>query len=443
MIARTILAVLVALFFLGSAYRAPVLGASKKGTLPPVLLSQEYLRASMQGFSGIALDLNGDGNDDLVVGAPYANHKHASGALLVYFATPKGLFPSRPSAVIEGNGTLGWSLAALGDVNGDGKGDFAAGAVNGDGEKVSLSGTVTIYRSGEKPQILEGENALDRFGYVLASGDLNGDGKADLIVGSPLHSPSPQLYQQGAVYVYFGPSYVSSIKISSNAANSGIGFTLATGDINGDGVDDLLMGATGKVIGYYGGDTFPSEAPALEIKNSDSYFGRTIAVLWDIDQDGYNDLAVGAYQAVVGGVTDTGRLFIVKGSGGSQERIVNANDPASEDLLARIDGELNCGRFASAILPIKDVKWGNVLAVSAVHADGNPWPMTGKIFLFTEGDLAAGASVESVTAIPGESRDMHLGTFLAQVKGSWGNWLAAGAPTEKTNTGRVRLFALP
>lgn len=441
MIARTLLAGLAALFFLGIAYHAPVLGASKKGSRPPAFLSQEHLRASMQGFSGIALDLNGDGNDDLVVGAPYANHKHASGALLVYLATPKG-FPSRPSALIEGDGILGCSLASLGDVNGDGKGDFAAGAANGSGENVSLSGTVTIYRSGDKPQILEGENALDRFGYALASGDLNGDGKADLIVGSPLHSPSPQLYQQGAVYVYFGPSYMSSVKISSTADNSGIGFSLAAGDLNGDGIDDLLMGATGKVIGYYGGETFPSESPALAIKNSDTYFGRTIAVLWDFDKDGYNELAIGAYQAVVGGVSDTGRLFIVKGKGGFEQRTVDAN-PGSEDLLTMVDGELNCGRFASAILPIKDVTWGNVLAVSAVHGDGNPRAMTGKIFLFTEGDLAAGTTVDKVTAIPGETKDMHLGTFLAQVKGKWGNWLAAGAPTEKTNTGRVRLFELP
>ena len=57
MIARTILAVIVALFFLGSAYRTPVLGASKKGTLPPAFLSQEHLRASMQGFSGIAFPI--------------------------------------------------------------------------------------------------------------------------------------------------------------------------------------------------------------------------------------------------------------------------------------------------------------------------------------------------------------------------------------------------
>ncbi len=403
----------------------------------------------MQGMSGAALDLNDDGLKDLVVGAPLAQHRGSTGALLVYLATAKG-FHKKPSAILRGDGNLGWSLVSLGDVNGDDREDFAAGAHSGNGEYSSLAGTVTIYYGGDKPQkafVLEGEHAMDKFGFALAAGDLNDDGFTDLVVGAPLHSPSPSLYQQGAVYIYFGgsgPDYGPShaVKISASNVNRGIGFSLAVGDISNDGVDDLLMGASGKVIGYTGGSGFPSTAtasPDLVFSSKDRGFGRAISVIWDVDDDGYNDVAVGAYQAQID-KTDIGRLFILKGGEGIRTPVNLDANPRPDDLLIRIDGEPNCGQFATAILPLVDDDGTPELAVSAVHADGEPWAMTGKIFIFSGSTLTAETTVDSARSIAGDARDMHLGTFLAMVGN--GSWLAAGAPTEKANTGRVRLYDL-
>ena len=396
----------------------------------------------MQGKSGASLDLNGDGQEDLVVGAPYAQANGANGALLVYHSTPKG-FLSPPVSILKGEGNLGWSLVALENGKRKGKGFFAAGAVTGSGQQGSLSGTVTVYKNGSHPHpvlVLEGENAMDRFGYVLSSGDLNGDGEPDLVVGAPLHSPSPDLYQQGAVYVYFGPKFRESerIRIPATSAYGALGLSLAAGDINGDGVDDLLLGASGKVIGFYGplDSSFQPAGPDVTISGADGGFGRAVAVLWDVNRDGFNDIAIGAYQAAINGVSDVGRLFIIRG--GSGIRVVNT----ATDYLARIDGEPNSGQFASAILARTDKNGNPLLAVSAVHADGATLPMTGKIYLFSAMDLETPAAIGSVKAIPATARDLHLGTFLAAGKGKWGNWLAAGAPTELDNTGSVRLFNL-
>ncbi len=151
-------------------------------------------------------------------------------------------------------------------------------------------------------------------------------------------------------------------------------------------------------------------------------------------------MAVGAYQAQID-KTDIGRLFILKGGEKNSTPVYLDTNPP--ELLIRIDGEPNCGQFATAILPLGDVDDDGTpeLAVSAVHADGEPWAMTGKIFIFSGRTLiAAGTTVDSARSIAGDARDMHLGTFLAMVGD--GSWLAAGAPTEKANTGRVRLYDL-
>lgn len=414
-------------------------------------LSLERLQGSMQGQSGIVVDVTRDGREDLVVGAPYASHKGTGGAILVYAGTQAGGFAAHPSALVEGEGNLGWSLAPLGP------GSFAAGAFSGSGDKASLAGTVAIYRAkhGKVVQraLLEGERALDKFGYALVSGDFNGDGAKDLAVGAPFHSPSAALYQRGAVYVYFGPDFSQEagryVRIPASSANGGIGFSLATGDVDADGFDDLLMQATGKVIVYRGKNGFAptQDNPDLVYKSpsatTDTNFGQSIAVLWKVDGKGCNDVAIGASQAVgsTENAIDSGRIYVFEG----------CPSQAADPVLARIDGEAVCGhisgRFGHAILPLPDVSGDGVpdLAVSALHADGRPsCPMTGRIFIFDGSKLMGSGSVPSeslvVSDIPGSAKDMHFGAFLAPLDG--GARLAAGCPTEKANTGSVRLIRL-
>ena len=211
-------------------------------------------------------DVNGDGIKDKLVGAPYAVTPRGTGAVLVYSGDYIGGYADHPTRVLMGDENFGYSLALLGDAVGDGGDDFAVGAINGGGPDSSLSGSVTVYNGRCAPKgkkalsrvvaRLAGEGPMDKFGYFLAAGDVNGDGKKDLIVGAPFNTPDPALYQAGAVYVYFAPGFTTGVALHATSANKGLGWSAACGDLNGDNVCDLCISASGKVLCYYGGSSF-------------------------------------------------------------------------------------------------------------------------------------------------------------------------------------------
>lgn len=424
--------------------------------------------ASQQGTSGGVADFNGDGVQDLFVGAPYADAGGRLGAVLVYRGGVDG-FAAEPTWALTGDDNFGFQFANVGDMDGDGVEDYAVTALNGDGAAASLCGSVTVYRGGTGGRVLAklgGEQALDKFGYSLAGRcDLNGDGHLDLVVGAIAHSPGPDRYLGGAVYVYFGPDLRDEerVKISASAEAGILGFAAACGDVNADGVDDLALSAiwthgvrwhASKVLVYYGGPGFAPETDDADvtIDSTAAHFGDSLAILEDLDGDGYREIAIGvpALYAIPRPLPQhRGIVYLVRG--GEGRRSIDLAAPG-ESLLARIFGAASLERFGTAIAPLGDLdRDGKAdFAVSAVHADADgaadldTGVATGKVYVFFGKDVVPGGDLQAstATALSRPERDLHFGSFLAPFTRG-GPRLLVGAPTADRLTGAVYVEDMP
>ena len=199
-------------------------------------------------------DVNGDGCADVIVGARgYDNGVlNEAGRAYVFTGSALGLgttpyWTSTGMSVGEG---LGESVTGAGDVNGDGYADVLVGVPNDD----SLQGRVYAFHggssgvSGSPDWTATGEYPNDYFGGAVATaGDVNGDGYADVLVGSPFHASGGL---EGAVSLYYGSAQGLNVddawgKTGENAGDE-LGQTLASaGDMDGDGYADILIGAHG------------------------------------------------------------------------------------------------------------------------------------------------------------------------------------------------------
>jgi len=280
---------------------------------------------SSYGFSvsGV-VDVDNDGYDDFLVGAP--GYNKAAGNAFLYRGTSSGLlttttdtFPGELDA-----DQLGHQVAAAGDVNGDGVADFLISAPYGDtgvlSDTIAISdtGKVFVYLGQQTPgslptvdKSLHGESAGDQFGWSAgAAGDVNGDGYDDIIVGAQNHDRSLTDLDTGKVYVYHGsaggieatPSFTATGELALDFFGSAVA---GAGDVNGDGYDDIIIGArgndesgqdAGKVYVYHGGPSGLSATPAFTDVGTDveSNFGNAVAGTGDVNGDGYNDVIVGA-----------------------------------------------------------------------------------------------------------------------------------------------------
>jgi hypothetical protein len=378
------------------------------GTNMPTLADRDYFGRAVVNLG----DLNGDGVADLAVGATGDDAAVAdSGAVHILFLNASGGVTSS-SKIANGNGGgpilangdfFGSSVANVGDLDGDGVTDLAVGA-RGDGTGGVIRGAVhllfltaggTVKSIAKIASGTSGAPALnngDYFGSSVASvGDLDGDGVADLAVGATGDATNGT--SRGAVHVLFlnaSGTVKSSTKIAS-ATGGGpalsnfeyFGSAVANvGDLDGDGVTDLAVGARGDdalgsnrgavhLLFLNAGGTVKSSTkiasgtgggPALS--NGD-YFGISVSNVGDLDGDGVADLAVGAYGDDTGGsVRGAVHVLFLNASGTVKSSTKIAHQAGGGPTLTNSDF------FGRSVANMGDLD-GDGVADLAVGADGD------------------------------------------------------------------------
>ncbi len=360
-------------------------------------------------------------------------------------------------ASVTANAKFGKAVAGIGDFNGDGFGDFlvaALGESDAAGAVYLFLGSATFSSSditaADAFASFTGEAAYDEAGTALSGGDFNGDGFVDLAIGAPGADGAGS--DRGRVYIVFGASDVSALAgahavtdaagLVLTGANDedGFGFALdLTGDANGDGIVDLLAGASEEDSGgsnagaaylVYGSATLTGNLSVadLDITTQYAFFygvgagdltGHSVAFVGDLDADGFADLAIGAPQSDATS-SNAGQVYLVFG----RDSFYDATSATPGQIhLADADasylGEAGADYAGYAITGGKDIN-GDGLPEMLIAAPMNDAGAAnaGKIYVvFGSADRSAfavdAALADAAASFVGDAGTSYAGSALA------------------------------
>ena len=335
-------------------------------------------------------DVNGDGYSDVIIGAEaYDDGAIADeGRAFVYHGSPAGLSAtpnSTPDDADQISAYFGISVASAGDVNGDGYSDviigsywYDDGANTNEGRAFVYYGSATGLPATPSNTPDDADQGFAWFGCSVASaGDVNGDGYSDVIIGAYRYDDGANT-DEGRAFVYHGSATGLSASPNStpddaNQAGAFFGISVAsTGDVNGDGYSDVIIGADnyddgpniieGRAFVYHGSATGISASPNSTPDDADqpgASFGHSVASAGDINGDGYSDVIIGAYNLSDGGNPNEGRAFVYHGSAIGLSATPNSTPDDADQAVAFFGfsvasaGDVNGDGYSDVIIGAK------------------------------------------------------------------------------------------
>jgi parallel beta-helix repeat protein len=406
-------------------------------------------RAGESGYSlAAAGDVNGDGFDDFIIGA-FTDDEFGVGygqSYLIFGASSGwtmdvNLSEANASYVGERDANSGVSVAGIGDVNGDGFDDFAIGAYR-DNELLANSGQTYVIFGGPTGYSRDTSVALSNAsflgerlgafsGVTLAGlGDVNGDGFDDFMIGAYMDDEAGMDYGQS--YLILGGTTnwgLDTNLFSSNASFIGERASLSgsgidgVGDVNGDGYDDFVIGASddneygmncGQSYLVFGGPTGWGMDISLATSNAsfigerdNAFAGSRIAGVGDVNGDGFDDFTIGAYDDNEHG-SQTGQTYLIFGRPGGWGMDTNLSE-----ANASFHGE-RLGQSGRGIDGVGDVNGDGFhdFVVGASY-DSEAAPQVGQSYL-VYGD-ASGLTTKVINSVSfgNESDFSYSGTSVA------------------------------